>query len=33
MRIDLKLAPVSPVEYLTVSLVRNGEGQLTVGSP
>jgi uncharacterized protein len=31
LRIDLKLAPTSPVEYLTVSLLREGEDLLAVG--
>lgn len=32
MRIELRLAPSSPIEFVTVTLVRSGEGLLTVGS-
>jgi phage tail sheath protein FI len=31
VRIDLKLAPSSPIEFITISLLRAGDGTLDVG--
>jgi uncharacterized protein len=31
LRIDLKLAPTSPIEFLTVTLLRSGDGLLQIG--
>jgi hypothetical protein len=32
VRIDLKLAPTSPIEFITVTLLRAGEGLVQVES-
>ena len=31
VRLDLKLAPTSPIEFITVSLLRSGDGLPTIG--